>query len=171
MNMDRALGVIGMFLVAAGVILGLLWYAGTIPVRFGDQMISYSNPRLGVSLVYPSSWDKEETGDRYVGSNGFFGVDAVSASEQASVETIAQEVVTHRLQPYGASPRIIPLSVGGQEARLIFPSRDQSQRAGVLIASFPHPVTMNDETYTFFVLYADVDHLQSLAESVTFLRN
>lgn len=169
LDMNKSLGVIWMFLVAAGVILGLLWYAGTIPLQLDDQMISYSNPQLGISLLYPSSWDREESGDRYVGRNGFFGIDAVSANEQVSVETVARDVVNHRLRPYGAAPHIVPVSISGQEARLIYPSADQDQNAGVLIAAYPRPVTVGDRTYTFFVLYADVDHLQTLAESVTFL--
>lgn len=170
MDMDRALGVIWMFVLATSVIVGLLWYSGTIPLRLQDRTISYSNSQLGVALEYPSSWKGEKSGERYIGRNGFFGVDAVSASEETSVETIARNVANHKLRPYGTSPHIIPLSIAGQDARLIYPSDDQEQKAGVLIASYPRPITVGDTTYSFFVLYADVDHLQSLAESVTFLR-
>ena len=41
LDMDKALGVIWMFLVASGVIVSLLWYSGNIPLKPQEQSSIY----------------------------------------------------------------------------------------------------------------------------------
>jgi tryptophan-rich sensory protein len=42
MDIDKALGVIWMFLVATGVIVALLWYSGNIPLENQEQSTIYN---------------------------------------------------------------------------------------------------------------------------------
>jgi hypothetical protein len=66
------------------------------------------------------------------------------------------------------------LTVNGQAACLILPSGDQApdmQRQAMLIAQYPQPVgtILAGTTYTYFVVWADEQHIHPIATTIEFL--
>jgi TolB protein len=129
---------------------------------------TYTNQTFDVSLQYPPRWQPapgEE--NRYAGDDGFFAIDAIG-NAQATIDEIAADQVGHRLRPFGRQPTIETLEVQGQEARLILPSTDVSTDSpAMLIVRYPQPIDLG-QTCQFFVLYADPDHIQTIAHTVRF---
>lgn len=126
-----------------------------------------------VSLRYPAQWQKE-TGyiDRYKGENGFFALDAVAGGENMSIDEIVKFSTEHKLKPYGTNPKVSDLYVDGQEARMITASSDQPEemnRQSELIVKYPEPVTIGGNTYYYFVMYTDKDHITDIAKTIRFI--
>lgn len=135
---------------------------------------TYTNNEYGISLEFPSTWkpNKQYTPPRFEGSDGFFLV-AATAGGPEGIDGAADAEANHVLKPYGSNPTIEKLTIAGQDARLIMPSDDQSAdmkgQAG-LIVKYPNPITIKNQTYKYFVLWADKDHIKNIGESVKFTR-
>lgn len=68
-------------------------------------------------------------------------------------------------------PRIFPAVIQAQEACFIFPSEDQPvemRNQAALIVKYPAPVVIQGITYSYFILWADQNHLISLGKTLTF---
>ena len=136
----------------------------------------YSNAAHAVSFQRPSHWvavaehDDPALGQlSFAGEDGFFLVGALESP--ASIDVVATSEANHPLLPYGSKPTIEALVVAGQEARLVRPSADQypsMNGQAALIVRYPQPVTVLGHPFNFFVLYADVDHVQTLAQALSF---
>jgi len=62
------------------------------------------------------------------------------------------------------------LTVAGQQACRIRPSDDQPaamQGQAGLVVAYPDPVEVNGHAYRFLLVWADVDHIARIVESVT----
>jgi hypothetical protein len=133
----------------------------------------YRNDEYGISLEYPSGWkpNNKYTPKRYEGSDGFFHVAAIS-EKQSSIDEVASLDANHKLSPYGSKPTIERLIISGQEARLILPSVDQptdmNKQAGLII-KYPNPVVINKETYEYFQLWSDKEHIRKIGETIKFI--
>ncbi|UCC64600.1 MAG: hypothetical protein JSV36_06010 [Anaerolineae bacterium] len=127
---------------------------------------TYSNPSYAISFQYPANWQR--TDDRgYVGEDGFFSIGAIG-NPGATIDDIAADEAGHVLRPYGSQPIIENLQIQGQEARLILPSADANTGGqAALIIRYPQPVELGD-TCQFFVLYADQDHIRTIAHTLQF---
>lgn len=152
--------------VSAGAIYSFRWSRGAVPVQ---PVAVYRSQTYRVSFPYPADWRRvSET--RYEGSDGFFEISAL-ASDLPFHELCRAEAY-HRLMPYGTAPRIVPGRVQGQEACYIFPSADQApemRKQSALIVVYPQPVVINGNEYPYFILWADLDHIQAMAAGLRFL--
>ena len=145
------------------------------PTPFLDMWTTYSNPDYAISLQYPADWqpapgyDDQKTGEiRFENINGFFQIGAMDTS---SIDAAAAAEAEHKLQPYGSQPTIEILKIHGQEARLILPSADQPagmHYQAALIVRYPNPVNILGTPCHFFVLWADVSHIRTIAQTLNF---
>jgi hypothetical protein len=144
-----------------------------VQIKVKDQKTiweNYQNPYFRILLQYPANWKhldgEPQSGDKYGGADGFFGINAMSG---ASIDHATDAEAYHHLQPYGSNPEIKSVKVQGQEARLILPSADANmQNQSALIVRYPQPTLINGQIYEFFVLYADIDHVQAIGVSLRF---
>jgi hypothetical protein len=140
------------------------------PTPYLDMWTIFSSPAFAVSLQYPADWQpvpgygSPETGEiKFAGINGFFQINSMDAD---SIDLAAAAEAGHRLQPYGTQPTIEILQIQGQEARLILPSNDQLYQAA-LIVRYP-PVATLVWSPRYFILWADVPHIRTIAETLRF---
>ncbi|MCF7754145.1 hypothetical protein KQ941_06815 [Paenibacillus xylanexedens] len=128
----------------------------------------YLNQVYKISFYYPRSWHKV-TEERFEGADGFFQISAISSEE--GIHEVCRAEAFHMLKPYGANPRIFPAVIQAQEACFIFPSEDQPvemRNQAALIVKYPAPVVIQGNTYSYFILWADQNHLISLGKTLTF---
>lgn len=150
----------------AGAITAVQWSHGAVPTEVYTQ---FSSSTYQVSFPYPVDW-RPVSETRFEGASGFVGISAL-ASDLPFHELCRSEAY-HQLMPYGSSPRIVPGRVQGQEACYIFPSADQApefRRQSALIAIYPKPVVVNGNTYPYFILWADLDHIHVIVNGLRFL--
>ncbi len=131
----------------------------------------YTSHPFRVSLQYPAGWQPlPGYEERYSGTEGFFALSAING-EGLTMDEICQLESEHHLRPYGTQPTIERLQVQGQKARLIWPSEDQAENMrdqAALIIQHPRPVEISGHVYRYFVLWADKDHMQQLANTLKF---
>lgn len=134
---------------------------------------AYSNQAYNISLRYPPSWKRDPGYDlpdsyRYSGPDGFF---MLSASNANTIDEAAQFEANHKLRPYGSNPDVRKMQILGQDARLIMPSDDQApemhNQAGLIVVS-PKPIQIGGSSYKYLVLWADKDHIQTIASTLRF---
>jgi hypothetical protein len=149
--------------------------AAPLPAEETPPWATYANPVFRISLRHPAPWqpapgeeERKYAAPTSEAGGGYFILDAIGAP-QATIDEVAAGQAEHKLRPYGSQPRIEPLEVDGQEARLILPSADASMGdQAMLIARYPQPVDLAGTAYTFFALYADEGHIRALARSLHF---
>ncbi|MCX8131768.1 MAG: LysM domain-containing protein [Clostridia bacterium] len=127
----------------------------------------YMNPKYQISLFYPVTWQFIND-TRYEGDDGFFQISAVSGS---SLNEICRNEAFHALTPYGTRPEVINTQIYGQEACFILPSPDQPpemEGQAALVVRYPTVVSINGQNYNFFILWADKDHIQEIANTIRF---
>lgn len=135
----------------------------------GTQKNTYTNTAYKVRFQYPSNWRKV-TEERYEGADGFFQISAISAGE--NLDEVCHGEAFHPLMPYGSMPSILKTRIQNQEACYIFPSADQPAEMlnqSALIVRYPTPLTIQGETYNYFILWADQPHLKEISLSLIFL--
>lgn len=159
-------------LVGAGLALAgaaAHWWWST---RVSDLAV-YESDLYGVRLLYPAAWRSEPGygSERWSGRDGFFMLGA-AASEGTPLDRLAEDQAQHHLLPYGSRPTVTPLTVDGQEARLIWPSADQAEdMAGQaeLIVRAPRPIEIAGTGYEYLILWADKNHIRDLAGNLEFI--
>ncbi|MCB9151156.1 MAG: hypothetical protein H6641_20550 [Caldilineaceae bacterium] len=131
---------------------------------------TFRSSRFGVEFEYPASWQPSpDDAERYSGSNGFF---VLNASSGATLDDFADSEINHPLRPYGVNPQVIPMTVAGQDARLILPSTNQSselRQQSALVVRYPKPRQVSSTTYEFFVLYTSQPYVRHMADSLKFV--
>ncbi|MBX9976503.1 LysM peptidoglycan-binding domain-containing protein [Cytobacillus firmus] len=151
----------------AGVNIQSLQWSPTA-ILDGTQK-TYTNTTYKVTFQYPSNWRKVNE-ERYEGADGFFQISAISAGE--NLDEVCHGEAFHPLRPYGSMPSILKTRIQNQEACYIFPSKDQPAEMlnqSALIVRYPTPITIQGETYNYFILWADQPHLKEIASSLVFL--
>ncbi|WP_282139573.1 LysM peptidoglycan-binding domain-containing protein [Cytobacillus oceanisediminis] len=151
----------------AGVNIQSLQWSPTAIVD-GTQK-TYTNTTYKVTFQYPSNWRKVNE-ERYEGADGFFQISAISAGE--NLDEVCHGEAFHPLLPYGSMPSILKTRIQNQEACYIYPSADQPAEMlnqSALIVRYPTPITIQGETYNYFILWADQPHLKEIALSLIFL--
>lgn len=133
---------------------------------------TYASQTYHVTLQYPAHWQPVEGyEERYGGPDGFFQVSAGFSRGLVKMDEACDQLVYHKLKPYGSFPQVKRLRVEGQEACLILPSDDQPQgmaNEAALVVRYPRPVGIRGELYSYFILAADVGHIRHIAETVSF---
>ena len=135
----------------------------------------YSNSHFAITLKHPANWQPvpgysdPEAGEKYAGADGFFMLNAMDGE---SIDSVTAAEAYHKLQPYGSQPTIESLQIQGQEARLILPSADASMwDQSALIVRYPQRVNVAGHPCSFFVLYADQNHVRAIGETLRFTEN
>ncbi|RTR33930.1 LysM peptidoglycan-binding domain-containing protein [Robertmurraya yapensis] len=154
-------------LVTDGNITALVWSHTTLPT----ETTTYTSTRYQVQLQYPAHWQKATDGrERYEGADGFFQVGAIAYD--GPLGDVCQSDAYHQLRPYGSNPQIVSSQIQGQPACMILPSADQPpqmQNQAAVIVQYPTPVVINNNTYRFFILWADVGHINQITATLRFL--
>jgi hypothetical protein len=137
-----------------------------------DNTKYYENKKFNISLRYNTDWSKSPGySDKYEGKDGFFQVSAATGKE-LSIDEVAKNEATHILEPFGSNPQITKLTIAGEEARLIMPSSDQLKdfnNQAELIVKYPKAITIDNETYYYFILWADKSHIESISKTLKFI--
>jgi len=152
---------------------------GTTAASPGPETAAWTLERsdaYSVEFRHPGDWTIAQgyDGRRWQGPSGFVTLGAISGGgapgegAPLSLDQVCATVAGHKLHPYGSTPSIPPLTVGGQPGCLISPSPDQPtvqehDHGGVVLA--PHPI---QGVYRFLTLDADGDHIKAIASTVTF---
>ncbi|OZQ61856.1 hypothetical protein CA600_24110 [Paenibacillus sp. VTT E-133280] len=162
--------------------LGVLFIALVALVSTGIGMLvkpsgvsTYISKEYKVTLKYPSEWVvNPEYDERYQGHDGFFQLSAISG-EGVSIDEVANMDAFHQLKPYGSDPQIIELTLEGlkaeEKARLIVPSADQQEEwnhQAAIILKYPEAVKIGDSFYNYFILWADIKHVEDIGQTVRF---
>ncbi|MEK3933677.1 LysM peptidoglycan-binding domain-containing protein [Sporosarcina sp. FSL W7-1349] len=129
---------------------------------------TYSNEMYKVRFDYPADWN-EVRKEKYQGPNGFFQVSAVAGT---SIEEVCHNEAFHGLLPYGTTPQIKQTQIQGEPACFVIPSQDQPEimeHQAALIIRYPRPVEIGGQSYPFFILWADREHIDEFAETLHFL--
>lgn len=148
-----------------------LWWNTASPVTLAD----YRNALFGIRLKYPSTWSLvpgygDITHEKYAGVDGYFILDG-AGEPGTSIDVIVRNLVEHVLQPFGTNPTVEMLAIAGQPARLILPSAGQSSGMNgqtALIVSLPRPAQIGTHQVPYLILYMDMDHSRSIADSLVF---
>ncbi|KOP68338.1 hypothetical protein AMS62_26125 [Bacillus sp. FJAT-18019] len=130
----------------------------------------YRNTTYKVSFFYPMNW-VQVTDERFEGPGGFFQISAIMSG--ADIHEVCKSEAFHVLSPYGSNPTIIPAAIQSQAACYIFPSADQPpemRTQSALIVKYPEPVVIQGGSYTYFILWADRNHIIQLSRSLKFVR-
>lgn len=129
----------------------------------------YTNAEFDVNFQYPSGWERVSD-ERYEGSDGFFQISAIWGSD--NIEEVCHDEAYQELMPYGSSPQIIESKNQYNESCTIFPSADQPTEMkgqAAFIARYPSPITIGDENYNYFILWANKEHIDDISSTVLFL--
>ena len=131
---------------------------------------TYASPRLGVSLRFPAHWQAlPGYEERYGAADGFVQLSALSSGGRTLAE-LCQADAQHTLQPYGSQPQVLPWTAQDRPGCLILPSGDQPevmQRQAALIAPYPRPLRIGSASYDYLVVWADAEHIQVIAQSLS----
>ncbi|MFN2222697.1 MAG: LysM peptidoglycan-binding domain-containing protein [Candidatus Promineifilaceae bacterium] len=131
----------------------------------------YEDDLYQVSFDYPAAWRDVSEGlmTRLAGEDGWVQLSAAGAP--ADLDTVAGNEAHHKLQPYGASPVVEPLTLSdGRPARLILPSADQPAAMNgqaMIITPFAQPVLIGSYAHNYLMLAADGDHIRQISASLT----
>lgn len=132
---------------------------------------TFSSLVYKVQFQYPANWRRVTDGrERYEGTNGFFQVGAISS--QGTIEEVCHNDAYHPLLPYGSEPGIVSTLIQGQSACFIYPSADQPpemHNQAALIVQYSTPVVISGNSYNFFILWADVGHINQIAATLKLL--
>lgn len=153
-----------LLILTRGTITAVKWSPST-----ASSTRRYTNQEYRISFLYPSSW-RPVNQDRYEGVDGFFQIAAISSDQELS--EVCRSEAFHQLMPYGSKPQIRSTKVNKQDACLITPSADQPaemNRQAALIAKYPRPIIIRGTLYQYFILWADRDHIQQIAQSLTWI--
>ncbi|WP_240339721.1 TolB family protein [Halobacillus ihumii] len=151
----------------SGVNISALQWAPYMVIK--QRRKTYSNEEYKVRLSYPSHWQRVND-VRYEGTDGFFQISAISS--EGTIEEVCFAEAFHPLQPYGSMPAVYSAHMHNQQSCFIFPSADQSPEMlgqSAFIIAYPRPVQIQGETYHYFILWADRQHLREIASSLVFL--
>lgn len=166
-------------IVILAAIAAVLYFEKPWQKFWGAPLAAYSHPAFGVSFEYPAAWDADPAGGaflgiplRHIGTSGYFGVDALAAGEDVSIDSIVEQIVVRSDgAPYGTRPAIKHTELYGREARVVLPSEDQpetSNKEALLLVRYPDGRQIGDNFFRFFVLYADADHIEDIVRTLEF---
>jgi LysM repeat protein len=131
---------------------------------------TYRNFTYKILLRHPSTWRKI-TEDRVQGPDGYFQVSALTST--GTLYDVCFNESYHILKPYGSRPVVVRAQIQGQSACFILPSADQppemNKQAGLLVV-YSEPVVISGQPYNYLALWAHKDYIQTLADTLQFIR-
>jgi len=163
-----------LYLLAAAILYSAIFFIS----NYGIKTAKYKNSVLKVSFEYPKYWkdagEKYHIGGvpaRYEGADGFFIIGIINGQGR-SIYDIAQDEAGHKLDPYGSSPEIKEERIKTKEFVFVYPSGDQSpdmDSQACFIIKYPESIAIGDDEYNYFILWADTDHIEDIANSFNFI--
>lgn len=139
--------------------------------KVAEGYTRYRNEAGKFSIDYPKHWTRQGSKvERFSGPDGYFQVQLVPGSI-GTIDKVAELEKTKKEMPYGSTPEIVEAKLAGNAARLVRPSNDQPEAfagTALLLVTLPKPQTFEGTEYPYLALWADMDHLQALAESLKF---
>jgi TolB protein len=139
------------------------------PKQNSDRWKTYISDVYKVRLTYPASW-KQVGDERFEGLDGFFQIAAISSS--SNIDEVCHNEAFHQLMPYGSQPTINKSKIQFQDACFIYPSQDQPQEMkgqAALIVKYPDPIQIQGTIYHYFILWADIDHINKIGSTLNFI--
>jgi len=145
---------------------------------FALKTAKYRNYILLVTFEYPKDWKALEgeyiisgKTSRYEGEDGFFQVGVISESDE-TIYSIADNEANQISNPYGSYPEIKKLNIMMKEFVFIIPSLDQPpemNKQACFIVKYPNRIAIGGDEYDYFILWADKDNIEKMAESFNFI--
>jgi len=145
---------------------------------FALKTAKYRDDILLVTFEYPKDWKAQESEyiiagktTRYEGEDGFFQVGIVSGLDK-TIESISDNEANQISNQYGSYPEIKKLNIRMKEFVFILPSSDQPpemNRQACFIVKYPSRITIGGDEYDYFILWADKDSIEKMAESFNFI--
>lgn len=175
-----------LIILAAVVLLVIagLFYSGVIKLSKPKVLLApYSNPFFGISLEYPQGWEVDVNGGafagvplRFVGSTGYFGIDALAADDKFSIDELVNAIVvesaTTSTAPYGTKPIVESGALGDKELRIVIPSKDQpvaSKNEAIALIRYPEQIKIGDNFFRYLIIYSDSAHIKDIVSSLKFV--
>jgi hypothetical protein len=125
---------------------------------------------LHVAFRYPADW-KPST--QYADRTFFGGADGevqLNAAEGDNPERVCRGAASHKLQSFGAHPKIKPIAVDGHKGCVVWGSDDQgAPYYAELVVPFSLPVEIKGHRYNLLTLYADKSHFLNIVNTLKFL--
>lgn len=139
-----------------------------------SQWMVRASPRFRAQFKYPPHWTRSSPReeDGYFGHNGFVIMSAFGGRGLTIDQAVGLEI-KGKADLYGAKPSIEKSLIDGQEARIVMPSADQpADKRGQAMAMirYPTPIRFSSEIYAFAILWADQEHLPTIAGTFRFSR-
>ena len=88
------------------------------------------------------------------------------------INDICHDEAFQELRPYGTTPEIKPSENQYIEACTILPSSDQPAEMNgqaAYIVKYPDPIELDGNTYNYFILWADKNHIDRISSTLLFL--
>jgi TolB protein len=131
----------------------------------------YVSSDYKVRFEYPHGWQPVEgtEGHRIQGDDGFLEVGA--AGDDISISSLTGPAGPTAVLPYGSNPTVEDVEAGGERGGLVMPSQDQGsamQNQAALVVSYPEPIELNGNMYSYFILWADKEHIRDMADTLEF---
>ena len=155
-----------------------LYLAISLIFSYAVKTAKYKNNDLLITLEYPKEWKaiKDDyiiggTPSRYAGGDGFFQVGAINGQDK-TIDDVASDEAGHKLNPCGASPETQNLRINRKEFVFIYPSTDQPiemNNQACFIVQYPNKIIIGSDEYNYFILWADKDHIEKIADSFNFI--
>ena len=160
-------------LIYVGILCIITFFAWlSIKVLNENNQNNYINYEYHVTLKYNKDWiSSSGYSNKFVGKNGFFQISAFDG-QNWDIDEVAKHEVSHHLLPYGSNPQISQLTINRHEARIIIPSEDQAKEMNSqaeIIIKYPQVLEVDGDTYYYFILWADKNHIQKIAKSLKFI--
>ena len=140
----------------------------------GIALNEFVSNKYKVSFKYPKSWRKNPRyEDKYEGENGFFEIGDFTGIDENIDEAVKMQV-EEAYKPYGSNPTIRKFIVDGQPARVIYPSKDQSQfykdRDAAIVIQYPEPITIQGRKYDYVVIWVTREFVPLIISTFKFVK-
>ncbi len=129
----------------------------------------FVSTRYKVEMQIPADWPEPDE-SRGAQPPYFLLVGAADGGGQ-SLSDVCQTSASHHLRPYGSTPTVTDVSIGGQPGCVIEPSDDQPAEMrgmGQVIVRYSTPIELDSGQYGLFVLNARVPEIRAIADTLTF---
>ena len=141
---------------------------------------TYVDSTYQVTLRFPGDWKRDPLiyRDRpyfaperrlHVVQRGFFQL-LVEGGENHTPEQVCKGAAEHILRPFGENPTVRRMTVQGQSACLVWPSKDHGAPWDAeVVIKYPEPVEIDGDSYSLLVLDADKDYILAIIRTLRFL--
>lgn len=140
----------------------------------GIELNDFVSEKYRISFKYPRSWSRNPRyTDKYEGATGFFEVGDFEGTGDTIDEAVNAQI-NEDYKPYGTNPMVRSVVVDGAQARIIYPSADQSSffndRDTAIVVQYPQPLVVDNQTYDYVVIWASRAYVPLIISTFKFVR-